>query len=47
MAPMNLHKRVDDATSRGDTNDTGNNEHQTPLTLETFMRVIYNLGHAQ
>ncbi|KAL5565172.1 hypothetical protein UlMin_028336 [Ulmus minor] len=47
MAPMNLRNRVDGATSGDNTNETRNNEHQTPLTLETFMRAISNLGQAQ
>ncbi|KAL5553941.1 hypothetical protein UlMin_041342 [Ulmus minor] len=47
MAPINLHNRVDGATSGDNTNETRNNEHQTPLTLETFMRAISNLGQAQ
>ncbi|KAL5553334.1 hypothetical protein UlMin_040735 [Ulmus minor] len=44
---MNLHNRVDDTTSRDNTDEIGNNEHQTPLTLETFMQAISNLGQAQ
>ncbi|KAL5570134.1 hypothetical protein UlMin_026709 [Ulmus minor] len=47
MAPMNLRNRVNGATSEDNTNETRNNEHQTPLTLETFMRAISNLGQAQ
>ncbi|KAL5570732.1 hypothetical protein UlMin_020329 [Ulmus minor] len=47
MAPMNLRNRVEGATSGDNTNETRNNEHQTPLTLETFMRAISNLGQAQ
>ena len=47
MAPRNLHNRVDGATSGDNTDETGNNEHQSPLTLKLFMRPIFNFGQAQ
>ena len=47
MAPRNPHNRVDGVTSGVNTDEVGNNEHQTPLTLEMFMRAVSNLGQAQ
>ena len=47
MATRNPNNRVDGVTSGVNTDETGNNEHQTPLTLEAFMRAISNLGQAQ